>query len=185
MAKEKLSEHQWADIRTAWIASDRPIRDIAREFGVSDTAINKRAAKEIWGPRNAPARKRALVASASAGLNFGLQTKPNRASAEQAIVEAAVQDSQDMNLAARVGRRILQRCEWLLDLVKLDKEDKPTQEPAIADPKEIKATAEAARAALEMIRRARNLDEPAPPPPEASPLDALAASIAQARKERA
>lgn len=89
-----------------------------------------------------------------------------------------------MNLAARVGRRILQRCEWLLDLVKLDKEDKPTQEPALADPKEIKATAEAARAALEMIRRARNLDEPAPPPLEASPLDALAASIAQARKDR-
>ena len=184
MAKPKLSEHIWADVRALWLTTDRPVRDIAREFGVTDTAINKRAAKEAWGPRNAPARKRALVASASAGLNFGLQTKPNQTSGEQAIFDAAEQDVQDMSLAASVGRRILQRCQWLLDLVTLDKDDVPTTEPALVDPKDLKSTAEAARAAMDMIRRARNLDEPAPPPPEASPLDALAASIAQVRKEK-
>jgi hypothetical protein len=184
MAKPKLSENIWADIRTLWLTTDRKVRDIAREFGVSDTAINKRAAKEVWGPRNAPARKRALVASASAGLNFGLQTKPSDVSGEQAIIDAANQDAQDMSLAASVGRRILQRCQWLLDLVKPDKDDAPTDEPALDDPKDLKSTADAARAAMEMIRRARNLDEPAPPTVEASPLDALAASLEQARKEK-
>lgn len=183
MAKEKLSEQQWSDIRTQWIATSKSCREIASEFGVAESYIRKRAGKEVWGPRNAPERKRAMVAAAVSGARIGAQRAP-RTGSDALIQEAADEDILDMSLAARVGRRILQRCEWLLDLVKLDKNENPTTDPALDDPKELKATAEAARSAMEMIRRARNLDEPAPPPADASPLDALAASLAQARKER-
>lgn len=183
MASEKLSETQWSEIRTQWIATSKSCREIASEFGVAESYIRKRAAKEVWGPRNAPERKRAIVAARMSGAQTGTQCAV-RTESDGMIQSAAEEDIKDMSLAARVGRRILQRCEWLLDLVKLDKDEKPTTNPALDDPKELKATAEAARAGLEMIRRARNLDEPAPPPPEASPLDALAHSLAQARKER-
>lgn len=183
MAREKLSEQQWAEIRTLWISTSKSCREIASGFGVAESYIRKRAGKELWGPRNAPERKRAIVAAAMSGAQIGAQCAP-RTDSDDLIQREAEEDIKDMNLAARVGRRILQRCEWLLDLVKV-KDGNTTDEPALDDPKELKATAEAARSGLEMIRRARNLDEPAPPPPEASPLDALAHSLAQARKERA
>lgn len=94
------------------------------------------------------------------------------------------QDVDDMRLTVSVGRKVLQRCEYLLDEQYIDEEQKKPPVPVVRSPKDIKAIAEGARAAMEMIRRARNLDAPAPPPPEASPLDALAASLAQARKDR-
>lgn len=147
MANPKLTEAQWGDIRTQWIATDRAVRDIAREFGVSDTAVNKRASKEGWGPRNAPARKRAIVASGASGLNPGLQTKPNQSPAETAILDAADQDIQAMRLASDVALAALRRCRDMLDRDGWE-------------PRDIKALAETGRIALESYRRARNLDEP-------------------------
>ena len=148
----KLSDAQWGDIRTAWIATDRAVRDIAREFGVSDTAVNKRAEKEGWGPRNSPARKRAIVANHAAGLKSCLQTKPNQNPAELAILDAAEQDIQVMRTAANVARIALERCEALI--------------PHEDDPRNIKTLTEAARGALETYRKARNLDEPSSDGPE-------------------
>jgi replicative superfamily II helicase len=170
-----LTEQQWGDIRTLWTATDKPIREIAREFGCSEGAIRKKAGKEVWGPRNASAVKRSIVEAAMAGARKGTR---------RGIEGEADQDIEDMLLAARVGRKVLQRCEYLLDEEYIDEEGRKPPVPVARAPKDIKCLAEGARAAMEMIRKARNLDAPAPPPPEASPLDALAASLAQARKDR-
>ena len=182
MAREKLTAAQWGEIQILWITTDKSIRSIAEDFGISDAMVRKKASKEAWGPRNAPARKRALVAGAAAGSLLGAHREPST-QADDLVIREAEEDIRDMNLAARVGRRILQRCEWLLDLVKI-KDGKQTDEPDLDDPKDLKATAEAARSAVEMIRRARNLDEPAPPPKDESALDRLAATLEQARRDR-
>lgn len=144
----KLSEAQWGDVRTAWIATDRAVRDIAREFGLSAPGILKKAEKEAWGPRNAPARKRALVDSAASGLQSSFRCKPQN-EPESAIFDAAEQDIQVMRTAANVARIALERCELMVQ-----HED---------DPRNIKTLTEAAKSALETYRKARNLDEPPPP----------------------
>lgn len=147
---------QWAEIRTIWLTTGRPGREIAREFGVSEAAIRKRAGNEVWGPRNAPEQKRALVRAATSGTQIGAQCAPGA----DPIRDEADRDIRDMECAARVGRSILDRCEWLLSLVE-EKDGAPVPGKWLcANPKDLKATAEAARAAMEMIRRARNLDEP-------------------------
>ena len=142
----KLSDAQWGDIRTQWISTDRSIRELAREFGVSAPGILKRAEKEAWGPRNAPARKRALVDSAASGLQPSEHRKPQN-EPEKAIFDAAEQDIQVMRTAANVARIALERCEALI--------------PHEDDPRNIKTLTEAAKGALETYRKARNLDEPA------------------------
>ena len=150
------SRNQWDDIRALWLSTDKPIRELARDFGVSDAAIRKRASKEVWGPRNAPARKRAIVEATLAGAQSGAQCVP-RTEIDEAIQNEAEQDIADMRLAASVGRKALRRCDELLDIVDPDTGAK-------LGPKEVKSVTDAGRAALEMIRRARNLDDPQKPP---------------------
>lgn len=107
-----------------------------------------------------------------------------RNGAQRGIDGEADEDINDMLLSASVGRKVLLRCQYLLDQEIIDEEGKDPPRPALTAPKDLKCLAEGARAAMEMIRKARNLDAPAPPPPEASPLEALAASLSQARKDR-
>lgn len=73
-----------------------------------------------------------------------------------------------MQLATSVGRKILLRCDFILDqTIDVQEEGKaPVSIPAVQDPKALKATAEAARAAMEMIRRSRGLDAPGADDPE-------------------
>ena len=167
MAGPKLTEAQWGDIRTQWIATDRAVREIAREFGVSDTAVNKRASKEGWGPRNAPARKRALVAGAAAGLQKSLQTKPNQSPAELAILEAAQLDIEDMDLALSVGQKLLRRCAKILDAmdIEVDPGDPMSIMTAIKllPPKDLASLASTWKMTVEGIRKIRGLDEPTAP----------------------
>lgn len=182
MAAPKVSEQQWIEIHTRWISTSDTLRDIGKDFGITEAAIRKRAQKHAWGARNAPERKREMVRAWTAGAIPGSRGAPNPA--DEGIIREATWDVEAMDTAAKIGRQILDRCQYLLELKRLDKDHKVTDDPALTDPKELKATAEAARAAMEMIRRARNLDEPTPPPPEASPLDALAHALAQARRDR-
>ena len=142
---QKLTDSQWGDVRTQWIATDRSVRDLAREFGVSAPAILKRASKEAWGPRNAPERKRSLVSSAAAGLRPGLHCKP-RNEPEKAILDEAERDIAVMDSAARVAEKALARCEELIENE--------------TDPKGIKVIVESAKLSLETYRKARSLDEP-------------------------
>lgn len=168
MAKEsKLSEQQWGSVRALWITTSRSIRDLAREFGVSEALIRRKAQDGNWGPRNAPERKRALVSAATAGVFANgahvaqCATDPGF-DPEKVIQGEADQDIRDMALATSVGRKILMRCDFIMDqTIEVVEEGKePVSIPAVQDPKALKATAEAARAAMEMIRRSRGLDAP-------------------------
>ena len=105
----RLRPDQWADIRAAWIGTDKPIRELAREFGVDHKAITKRAESEAWGSRNANLRKAETVAAKLAGV----PKVPNEVpSGEDVEVD---RDVEVMTLAGDVGRSILQRCRDLLD----------------------------------------------------------------------
>lgn len=174
MAREsKLSEQQWGAVRALWITTSRSTRDLAREFGVSEALIRNKAQTANWGPRNAPERKRALVSAATAGIRADGAHVAHCATApgfdpEKVIQGEADQDIRDMQLATSVGRKILLRCDFILDQTIDVQEDgkEPVSIPAVQDPKALKATAEAARAAMEMIRRSRGLDAPGVDDPE-------------------
>lgn len=178
-----VTKIQWGDIRAAWTSTNTSIREMAREFGASEANIRKRAKNEAWGPRNAPARKRALVEAAMAGARPGAHCAL-RTPEDAAIESEADQDIADMRLGASLGRKVLLRCEHVLGLVEVDPDGKAPDKLHLICPKDIKAIAEAARAGLEMIRRARNLDDPKREDDDASPLLALARSIGEARAAR-
>ena len=168
MAKEsKLTEQQWGALRALWLTTSRSIRDLAREFGVSEGLIRAKAKDANWGPRNAPERKRAIVSAASAGI-YANGTHAAQCAGdpgfdpEKVIQGEADQDIKDMQLATSVGRKILLRCDYIMtETIDVEEAGKETVSiPAVRDPKALKATAEAARAAMEMIRRSRGLDAP-------------------------
>lgn len=178
--KGDLSEQQWEEIRILWISTDRSNSDLAREFGVGESAIRNHAKRFGWGQRNAAERKRVTVAARMAGANHCASL------AHRTPLDAETdQDVSDMVLSSEVGRLILLRCRNRLERYHLDpKTELPNpDDPVLVDPKDLKATADAARSAMEMIRRARGLDAPAPPPsPETSKLEMLAASLGRARE---
>lgn len=158
------------DARSLWITTDLPVAEIGKRFGVSDTAINKRAKSHAWGPRNAPSRKRALVDAAAAGLTVGLNPKPNQTTAEQSIMNAAAQDIEAMSIGSDVALTALRRCKDMLGVN--------------LEPRDFKCIVESGRLALEMYRRARNLDEPKRDDDEESPLLALSKSLRETREAR-
>lgn len=144
-----LSEQQWADIRTQWIATNRAIREIGREFNVSPAAIRKQAEKNGWGPRNAPDQVRGLVASHLAGSRLSSHREP-QTEIEKTISSAAEEAVEDMELSLRVGQKLLRRCAQLLDM---GGDDVP-----FLDPKSLANVASTWKMTVEGIRKIRGLD---------------------------
>lgn len=139
----RLKPEQWADIRAAWIGTDRPIREMAREYGVDHKAITKRAETEAWGSRNANLRKAEVVAAKLAGVPKVPNKVPGGEEAE------ADRDVEVMTLAGEVGRSIIERCRDLLTTA--------------MEPKDLNQTTDAWRKAVDGYRKIRGLDIPAPP----------------------
>lgn len=131
----------WDSIEVHYRAGARALRDIAAEFGVNESAIRKRAKRYGW-IRNPAALKRARV---NARLADGAQNEARLSPLIDAQWEAEVaQDVQDMVRGLNVSRACLARLEMLAG----------TEE----DPKVIKTIMEAAKTAVETIRRIRGLD---------------------------
>jgi len=161
-----LSRDQWDQIQALWISSIESACAIAARFGVSEKAIRKRAKGESWGERNAPARKRAVVAARLSGMvRPGSDASPCSES-EPRTLDAAVEEAvEDMRLGARVARKILRRCEAILDQASAAeaeaKGDDGAQKAGAAIPiPQLKQLAEASRVAVETIRRCGGLDDP-------------------------
>ena len=152
----RLTEQQWGELRQLWISTDRSIRDLAAQFGMAESNLRKRAKADNWGPRNAAERKRAIVAARMAGAQCAQDAHPDVGS-EEAIQREAEQDVKDMQLAASVGRLALERCRMILEEQSEEEPGKPGRY-VLRDPRQLKATTDAARSALETIRRARGLD---------------------------
>jgi hypothetical protein len=143
----RLRPDQWADIRAAWIGTDKPIRELGREFGVDHKAISKRAAAEVWGDRNASLRKAEKVAAKLAGGVHGVPKVPSEVpSGEDVEVD---RDVKVMTLAADVGESILNQCR--------DRLESPLE------PKDLNQTTDAWRKAVDGYRRVRGLDIAATP----------------------
>lgn len=158
-----LSRDQWDQIQATWISSIESTTAIAARFGVNEKAIRKRAIKEAWGERNAPARKRAIVAARLSGTNPTGSAPGPCSESEPRTLDAAVEEAvEDMRLGTRVARKILQRCEAILDHAKAEEDAAGPEKAAktsIPIP-QLKQLAEASRTAVETIRRCGGLDDP-------------------------
>lgn len=172
--KDAVSEQAWGHARSLWITTNLPTTHIAEEIGVTEGAVRIRAKREGWGPRNAPEQKRALVASAAAGITKSITTIVPRTEAEKAISAAADEDIADMVLALSVGRKLLLRCAELLDMTAEGEDGKLV---AVLGPKDLNQVAGTWRSAVDGIRKIRGLDEPEKEVNRESPLDRLARSL--------
>jgi len=158
-----LSRDQWDQIQATWVSSIESTNAIAARFGVSEKAIRKRAIKEAWGERNAPARKRAIVAARLSGTPATGSAPGTSSESEPRTLDAAVEEAvEDMRLGARVARKILRRCEAILDQAQAAEESaEPGKAPKSSIPiPQLKQLAEASRTAVETIRRCGGLDDP-------------------------
>jgi len=145
----RLRPDQWADIRAAWIGTDKPIRELAREYGVTEASIRHRADKEAWGPRNANGRKREIVVSTLAGISQSTQQSTHREDPGPAFQAEVDADIEVQRFAGALFVKILRKADALHEFA--------------ADGRELNAIADASRKALDMYRRVRGLDEPLQP----------------------
>lgn len=166
----RLRPDQWADIRAAWIGTDKPIRELAREYGVTEAAIRQRAEKECWGPRNANGRKREIVASTLAGVPQTTQPTTHCEDPGPAFQAEVDADIEVQRFAGALFAKILRRADSLLESMRVAEELTADQigegiqiVPVKYDGKELNAIADASRKALDGYRRVRGLDEPPPP----------------------
>lgn len=158
----RLKPEQWADIRAAWIGTDRSIREIAREYGVTEKAIRDRADKELWGPRNASGRKREIVAAKLAGAGQSTHQNTQCVPPDPADAEADA-DIEVMRFSGRLFVKILHRADAMLAAGDDPDDLEGAIRSARMDGKELNSIADAARKALDGYRRVRGLDTPAPP----------------------
>lgn len=156
----RLRPEQWADIRAAWIGTDKPGREIAREYGITEKAIRDRAEKELWGPRNASGRKREIVAAKLAGAGESTQkTTHCGVGADPADIEADA-DIEVMRFSGKLFVKILHRADGMLAPPTDDDDAVGAIRNAKMDGKELNSIADASRKALDGYRRVRGLDEP-------------------------
>lgn len=161
----------WVSVEAAYRAGIEPVTAIGAKYGISHTAINKRAKKNGW-IRNPGQAKRAIVDAHFSGV--GAAVKPG-VSAEvsgltrETIQSAAEQDIDDMERGLRIHRA----CLLNLEVCAVGSQD----------PKEIKTIVEAAGAAVAAIRKIRGLD--APTPTDIDDIDAaIEAELAQLGRSR-
>ena len=145
----RLRPDQWADIRAAWIGTDKPIREMAREAGVTEASIRHRADNEAWGQRNANGRKREIVVSTLAGIPQSTQQSTQRENLGEAFQAEVDADIEVQRFAGKLFVKILRRSDLMVD--------------GAADGRELNAVTDAARKALDGYRRVRGLDEPQKP----------------------
>lgn len=129
----------WISIEGEYRANARPVKDIARRYQVSDTAILKRAKKYGWA-RDPQGTKREIVKAALAGGT------PGQTATLEVITAEADADVQDMQRGIRIAR---------LCLLSLEQSAQTER-----DPREIKTIVEASGAAIAAIRTIRGLNDP-------------------------
>ena len=179
-------EIDWITIEGAYLADILSIRAIARDHGVSESGIRKKAKEQNW--RRAPANtKREIVKAHFAGSpssqkSPGARSQPNgtqqpsaptetvepsRVQVQSAptppsahriaattIASAAAQDIADMESGLFNARKILEVCGSYLET----QFDPNFETGRLPDPKLLKAIVDTNGAAIDQIRRIRELD---------------------------
>lgn len=132
----------WVVIETEYRAGQRSVREIASEHNISEGAIRKRAKKWGW-VRDAAKTVRESVKAHMAGAGAQMGTQE----ALRTAIEHATQSGiADMEQGLGNARRVLGRVAEMLEQV--------------GEPKDLKTLNDANAAAIETIRRIRQLDEP-------------------------
>lgn len=139
MIEKTRRQRNWLGIETEYRGTQTPVLQIAKQHGISEGAIRKRAKKEGW-VRDSGQLKRALVESKLAGIT----NASTRYEVRTLIEESAEQDAADMRDGLLVARTSIKK---LLVMVELCEE-----------PKNVKIILEANKVAIETIRRVRGLD---------------------------
>lgn len=130
----------WIVIETEYRAGQRSVNSLAKEHGISEGAIRKRAKKCGW-VRDAAKTVRESVKAHIAGANSGTSE-----ALRTAIEHAAQSGIADMEQGLGNARRVLGRVAEMLEQV--------------GEPKDLKTLNDANAGAIETIRRIRQLDEP-------------------------
>jgi len=130
----------WIAIEGVYRAGVKSIADIAKDHGISDTAIRKHAKKHGW-LRDPEGCKRQMVRAALSGF-----TADGSRFAGKTIEEETSQDIKDMQGGLLVARLCIER----LQIAVVDE----------TDPRVIKVIADANKVAIETIRKIRGLDDP-------------------------
>ncbi len=130
----------WVAIETEYRAGQRSVNAIAREHGISEGAIRKRAKKLGW-VRDAAKTVRESVKAHLAGANAGTST------ALRTAIEHATQSGiADMESGLGNARRVLGRVAEMLE--------------EVTKPADLKVLNDANAGAIDTIRKIRQLDEP-------------------------
>lgn len=138
--QSKLTPGQWIEVEAQYRATNRPIRDIASEYGINEATLRERAKKLCWIREPAEA-KRALVEAKVAGI-----TTDSPQEATQVLLHAqADADAETLKASAELYRRVLARLAVLLD--------------GAEDGRDLKTVAEAARLATDGYTKVRGLDK--------------------------
>ena len=130
----------WIAIEGAYRSGEKSLRDIAAEYGGSESTIRHRAKKNGW-VRDPEKTKRQMVRAALSGDVAHVAAQ----SAMRNIETEASVDVEDMNLGLAVARACLRRLAIIVEQSE--------------DAKEIKVIAESNKIAVETIRRIRGLDD--------------------------
>ena len=130
----------WQSIENEYISTNRPVLQIANEYGVSEGAIRARAKKHGWIRDILPV-KRAKVAQRLSGITNDATKNDIRNAIEKDVSDSV----EDMNNGLDVARRVIYRLGVMVDVAD--------------DPKDVKIVAEANRIAVDTIRRIRGLDD--------------------------
>lgn len=145
----------WNDIEIAYIATNRPVLQIANEHGVSEGAIRARAKKHGW-VRDILPIKRAQVAQRMSGITFGATNAEIRNALENDVNDSV----SDMQIGLDVARAILRQIQAVV--------------ASTHDALPLKQLSEANQINVETIRRIRELDEPTKTAAPAAMAEALA-----------
>lgn len=148
----------WDSIEIQYVAGARSLRAIASDFGITETAIRQRARKYGW-VRNTASLKREMVnARLSAGTSSPPETSQTSQTSQETSQESRLRieierevlaDIEDMERGLRINRTIL---------IKIERDLLPVEDPKGFQ--NYKTAADAARLAIEAIRRIRGLDAP-------------------------
>jgi len=189
--KTKTDSIDWITIEGQYRANLLSIRGIARLHGVSDGGIRSRAKDYKW-VRNPSDTKREVVRAAmaghspendssqnddhindrkepaqtiapkrvqvQAGVNRTQRARSGNAATANTIADAALEDIRDMRAGLHNARRILEVATQYLDTqFELDPHTN-----RMVDPRYLKAVADASAAAIDQIRKIRELDSKIP-----------------------
>jgi predicted transcriptional regulator len=158
-----MTSLDWTAIKGHYLAGQRSVRSIAAEFGITDTAIRKRAKAAGW-VRDAAGTKREIVRRAMAGSRESSQF------AAQTIEAAAAQDIADLERGLRIHRHCLMALEQSAE--------------TCTEPREVKVIVDAAGAAIDAIRRIRGLEDPSGRQANDNDDEGRAAAIADRLEQR-